>query len=1215
MEGSLEKSQEQVPPGKDSENTVSDPSKSDAKQKDFSSSIAKRFCSHTPRAISHILHHFPLLASGCLQSNLLKSLFSSREHFTLMVDDSKEISTSFPVKFSPSLDIALSATLTAARYSGKVSLLVVPNTSFARKINEILQTTFGSQCQIATTISSLSDNVSCELFGDSRIILSTYSDLLRKLLTKDLPTIHSIIFYHPLNHQNHSLLTVYLFDIMLLRLEFASRSNSSLRKIFLCDPLYFDATRYQLLTKCFNNFSLGSCCSLDDFINIQAPESIYKQAFILMLGLLFKRHLSRKQLFTEMRSSFLYQSLQAAQETATNNNYSFGSSRENFEHFFNKQLYKAFVLLSHPSLEAFAFINKSKNRYTLSTFGEEFLTAITYSSSSLIDIINLIDFLCFSMKEKKLSWESFLKYIQKSFPVNNAYNYNQSFNQLLVFIQQVRGIYDSLSVSTFEALPTKAKNKLSKLLHSRKYSFGDFQNMKILSCIGQQFTDNSLTLSLQAIDDQMRKSFFNKKIPKKKKMLYNKQKLQELILSEVLSSNKPQTIPQVALSLNLNKYLTDRVLRSYTQNKDAFIIAKTVTTANGRRTYFGTHQVFPENFDFNCSDCQFYTDIGTCSIFSTLGRLAPHKLPYLFRSRAEKTLKPSTYACFKFSHKKLRKESYTLEEFGSLSREVQGLTDIGTTFHHKCIYCSTVVEAFGSKYLPQIGTSTISCSYCGSLYKLSRTKAKSTSKKILVKCHEGNLNVFVNTLYELSGLVWDEHRRELTPQHGMTIRLGEKVSLDGDYLVIENIRKRIEELEYLYSAIPLSQEITNALEEKGVPVRYNPSTSLKYTDTNYDDQMTIEQILAIQALRITCILNNPFLQANLSSRWVVTIRLLLLLEKCLVEEDLSSLPLFDFEWQIMDIQMLSRNVHHPYTTRLCEGLAGNLMWLFLKEVFNRKYLNLFTRVHDRYVPEREFFPGKRTLAYSAISALANFFLLLVQDYLKVLHKREGYPWKGSIGLIHGTKKASDLFKFGFFLDFIDPIKIAAFYFLAKAISENLISFSDVEEFTSPSGATLYAVKFDSIEKLESLVNDFFTEKVVYSSKEVSFEEAYVIYLRNFFKLVNQTIISLKDMSLTIAGIEKSAFVWLQSWEDISNEKREIIAENIREKLLAALANLSFKPFNYLPSFLQKRFDYFQSLLHSLMGFHLFDDWEECVLRDNSIQTFLYQDDLAEQEEY
>ena len=1192
--------------------TIIQPSKKKESQKDFSSSIPKRFCSHTPQAITHIINHFPLLTSDFLSKDLLKLLLSSKESLALMIDDSKEQQTSFPATFSPSLDITLVATLAAARYSGKVVLLVVPNTSIARKINEIINNFFGSHCQVATTINSLSDNVSCELFGDSRIILSTYSDFLRKLLTKDLPSIHSIIFYQPLNHQNNSLLTSYMFDIMLLRLEFSSRSNSSFRKIFLCDPSYFNPTGYQLLTNCSNIFSFGHSQSLDDSLYTPDLDIIYKHAFILMFGLLFKRHLTRKQLFTELRSSFLYRSLLAVQEVG-NNIHSFDSSTEEFELLFEKQLYKAFILLSHPSLGPFTIIKKSKNRYTLSSFGEEFLTAVTYSSSSLIDIINLIDFLCSTMKEKTLSWDSFLKYLMKSFPVNNAYNYNQSFNQLIAFIKQVKEIYNSMSDLDFDTLSLKSKNKLSKLLHSRKYSFGDFQNMKILKCVGQRFANDTLAHSLQAIDDQILKSFYSEKSHQKKKVLYNKQKLQELVLSEVLSSDKPQTVSQVALSLNLKKHLTDSVLRSFSKHEDAFIVSKTVTTANGRRTFFGTHQNFPINFDYTCFDCQFYSESGICTIFSTLGRLAPHKLPYLLRKRSDSTLKPGTFTCFKYSPKKLRTESFTLEAFGNLTREVQGLTNLGAIFHHKCIYCSSVIEAFGTKYQPLIGTSTISCFHCGSLYKLSRTKTKNTSKKIMVKCQEGNLNAFENTLYELSGLVWDEHKRELTPLHGMTIRYGEKVSLEGDYIVIENIRKKVDELEYLYSSIPLSQKIIDFLEQKGVQVKFNPIALQKQTKISNNDKMTSEQALAIQALRVSCIFNNPFLQANLYSRWGVTIRTFLLLEKDLTEENLASFQLFGFEWYLLDILKLSSNALHPYTIRICEGLAGNIMWLFLKEVFGQKQLDLFTRVRDRYVKEKEFYPNKRTLAYSAISALTNFFLILIQDYLKILHKKEGIPWKGSLGLIHGTKKASALYELGFFLDFIDPIKIAALYFLAKAITDDVISFSDVEEFLSPSGATLYAVKFNSISKLESLVHDFFSENVVYSSKEVSFEEAYILYLRNFFELMNETIIAIKNMNLTIEGIDKSAFSWLQSWDNLSCEKREIIASNLHEKLPDNLTNSNFEPFNYLPSFLQKRFNSIQSIIQSLEKFSLFNDWEKRVLSENNIQTFLYQDNSSEED--
>ena len=1215
MEGNLDNSLEQAHLRKDKDKLVKYSYNKNPKEKSSLLCFPRRFRSHTPQAMSHILLHLPIIASGSVPKNLLKLFFASNDDFILLVDDSTDNKKIFPLKFSSSLDITLSLVLNTARFSGKVAMIVVPNTLLARKINDFLQTCFGAHCQVATTISSLSDDVSCELFGDNHIILSTFADLLRKLLAKDLPTIHSIVFYHPLNHQNHSLLTTYLFDVLLLRLEFSSRSNSSLRKIFLCDPCYFTNKGYQLLTKCSNIFSLGSHRFLDESLYPPNAKDIYKHAFIPMFGLLYRRHLSRKQLFTEMRSSYLYRNFQAAQE-AEKNNLSFHSLDNDFELFFNKQLYKAFVRLSHPSLGPFVFVEKSNNRYILSAFGEEFLSAVTYSSSSsLMDIINLIDFLCLTMNEKSLSWDSFLEYLLKSFPVNNAYSYNQSFNHLLAFIQQVREIYDTISDADVDSLPLKLKTKLSKLLLSRKYSYGDFQNMKLLKCVGQRFGNTSLNYTLQAIDDQMLKSFYHKKVHRKKKMLYNRQKMLELVLSEVLSSDKPQTIPQVALSLNLNRNLTDRILRSYIHNEYAIIIARTVITTDGRRTFFGSQHNFPENFEYTCADCQFYTITGICAIFSTLARLAPHKLSYQFRARAEKVLNPGTISCSALSLKKLKQETFTLEEFGDLTREVQGLTESGTIFHHKCIYCSSVIAVFGTENLPRIGTSTISCSYCGSLFKLSRNRDKSSSKKILVKCFEGNLNVFVNTLYELSGLVWDEHKRELVPLHGMTIRVGEKVSLDGEYLVIENVNKKIDELEYLYSSTPLSHEIVNALKKNNVQVRYNPIAVECKTNISYTESMTTEQIIAMRSLRVSYLLSNQFLHANLISRWIVTIRLLLLLDKELIEEDLLSCQLFEFEWQFMDILKLSSNVHHPYTVLICEGLAGNLMWLFLKEVFSQNHLNLFSRVHDRYVKEKEFYPAKRTLAYSAISALVNFFLLLIQDYLKILHKQERLPWKGSLGFIHGTKKASALHEFGFFLDFIDQIKIAAFYFIAKAISDNFIGFSDVEEFISPSGATLYAVKLDSIAKLESLLEEFFAEKITYSNKEVSFEEAYIIYIRDFFKLIDETINTLKAINLTIASFKKSAFMWLQSWENLSIEERDFIANNIREELSVALANLSFKPYSYLPSFLQKRFDYFQASFQSLERFNLFDDWEECILRKNNIQTFLYQDDFTIQENF
>ncbi len=555
----------------------------------------------------------------------------------------------------------------------------------------------------------------------------------------------------------------------------------------------------------------------------------------------------------------------------------------------------------------------------------------------------------------------------------------------------------------------------------------------------------------------------------------------------------------------------------------------------------------------------------------------------------------------------MRRKSYTLETLGDLTRVVQGLTDFGTAFTHKCLYCTRVIEAFGTNFLPQIGTSTISCSNCGSLFKLVRRKNKKKTEHIVVKCQEGNLNAFVNVLYTLSGMIWDDYKNELVPAHGMTIRLGEKVSLNGDYLVIENIQKKIAELEYLYSSVPLAPEIVATLEQKGVYVRFNP---IAYQFSEQDEltpisDLSVEQVIAQFALRISCVINNSFLYANIYSRWAVTIQLFGLLENKINESINTTLPLVDFEWTFLDILLLSRNVHHAFTSRLCEGLAGNLMWAFLKEVFGQENLDLFSRTRDRYVPERDFYPDKRTLAYSPMSALVNFFLLLVQDHLIALHLQARLPWKGSAGFVHGTKKASALDERGFFLDFIDTIKIVALYFLAQAVATKTIGLADVEEIISPSGAILYAVKKEALPKLELLVEQFFSEKVYYASQTVTLEEAYKLYLQRFFQLLDKIAIALGQITIRLEENQRSALTWLEQWDELFDKDQSVVVRILREKLSPILTDVDFIPFSYLPVFLRGRFRKLLSHLPSLEDFEIYFGWEEQVLSKNNIQNFLY----------
>jgi len=1182
---------------------------SDKKKKH--SAVLTSDCNHQPRTISQIIHHLPMLTSRFLSFEILESLTFVRNNSDscmFMIDDAKDLSSLLPVQLSPSLDVAIAATLFGARNSGNVSLLVLPTTACARKVNYLLQSSFGSNCRVTTTISSLSEDVPCELFADARVILSTPGALLRKLLTKDLPSFQTVVFYHPLTVQNQSLLTAYLFDALLLRLKFSCRKNKSLRTFYFCDSQIFSVEGYELLTgrsKSLNSsFSHQPEQQLSAMGFNQVASNVCQQAVLPMISLLFRRHLTRKQLFKEIRSSYLYRSFKMGSHPATDQKLS-------SEQLFDKQLYKTFLLLSTPSLGPFQLITKSHNRYTLTTFGEEFLGALTYSSAEITDVYKLLVFLSSSMREDSLTWEALLEYLRKSFPVENAYRYNQSFNQLIGFIQEIKRNYSLLSDRKSELdLTNKTRTKLAELLRPKQYSFGDFQNMKLLSSIGQRLDDESLNHSLQAINNQMLKSFFSQKSKRKKNVLYNKQKARELVLSEVLTADYPQTISQVALTLRLNRNLTDRILRSFTREDNPIVRTKTVTTTKGMRAFFASVTSFPAYFDCCCTDCQFYSSTGICSLFSRLGKLAPHKLPYEYHSRAYQSLKPGTVPCRFFSAKKLRRETYPLETFGDLSRVVQGLTVLGTTFKHKCLYCESIVEAFGTSHQPQIGTSTISCLNCGSLYKLGRSKGKKKAEQIIVKCQEGNLNVFETTLYNLSGLIWSDHKLELVPAHGMTIRLGEKVSFEGEFLIIENVRKRISDLEYLYSSVPLEPEILLTLEQHGVNVRFNPivqqlGNQIELPRTSF---FSAERLLALTALRETCLVNNPILNANICSRWAVTVMLFCLLEQHLDENRLASIPIIDFEWIFLDILLRARNVHHAFTSRLCEGLTGNLMWVFLKELFGKANLVMLTRVRDRLVSEKEFFPGERTLAYSAVSALINFFLLLVQDRLIMLHLQADLPWKGASGLVHGTKKVSALNKRGFFLDFIDTIKIAAILFLAKAIAAKDLTANDVKEKISPSGVILYSVKQEAIPKLEKLVNQLFNDQVYYSSQTISLEKAYSLHLHDFIQLLDSIAVSLRQITIVLDGTQHSAADWLEQWDDLSASNQELVTRVLHKQLPLVVESEKFEPFSYLPVILRKRLTSLLMFLPSLVDFELFCDWEEHVLTKNDIRSFLFKND-------
>ncbi len=152
--------------------------------KNFSALITKQHLAHQPRTVSQIIYHFPIMISRFLSTKALDFLFRKKDSCMFVVDDVNEITTRLPVQFSPSLDLALVVTLLSARHAGKATVLVVPTTTHARKLVESHQTTFGPTCLVATTISSLTNEVSCELFSDARIIFSTPGSLLRTPLKR-----------------------------------------------------------------------------------------------------------------------------------------------------------------------------------------------------------------------------------------------------------------------------------------------------------------------------------------------------------------------------------------------------------------------------------------------------------------------------------------------------------------------------------------------------------------------------------------------------------------------------------------------------------------------------------------------------------------------------------------------------------------------------------------------------------------------------------------------------------------------------------------------------------------------------------------------------------------------------------------------------------------------------------------------------------------------
>ncbi|MBN1330545.1 MAG: hypothetical protein JXA54_13810 [Candidatus Heimdallarchaeota archaeon] len=342
----------------------------------------------------------------------------------------------------------------------------------------------------------------------------------------------------------------------------------------------------------------------------------------------------------------------------------------------------------------------------------------------------------------------------------------------------------------------------------------------------------------------------------------------------------------------------------------------------------------------------------------------------------------------------------------------------------------------------------------------------------------------------------------------ITIEEGNKISL-----IINDQTIPLEKVQYLFFAGQDYQELEEFLRKlsKFEPEKYQFTIGRASTQIKEDKQeeqseirdfsSTQYQVLHsfITYLSKTNLINSSFLKA----RHLSNIGGILYLKK-LADQNHFSDKISKFLYEMIDLFMkVNCGIESSFFGMLLEAQSNKYFFELLKVI--GKLVGLWTRgrVSSRLVKKLFLsYKRNRSYAYSPFDTILNQLMRTFRSKIEeVFHQIGLDPKFLGQGLFHRRKTKSDIDKLGLFFDLIEPVRVLVLVTMYEAMMDQKLTNEDYSFVLGEHGEEIYHIKNSSQEKIKQLVDSALEKPVYYLGKEVSFIEAFKLYLESFRRVL------------------------------------------------------------------------------------------------------------------
>jgi len=577
--------------------------------------------------------------------------------------------------------------------------------------------------------------------------------------------------------------------------------------------------------------------------------------------------------------------------------------------------------------------------------------------------------------------------------------------------------------------------------------------------------------------------------------------------------------------------------------KQGLVFSRDITWVSGFRSFhILIDQHWPTFLSTKCKDCHYKSTIKTCIFHNDLHdheancelERVDTKLNkncvgcpwYISRSTGWKTLTLEDFY-EKSVHKStdyvnLKNTHFTFDASEDLLFEDDDCEEFLPKYH--CIFCSEVLYQLGSGFLPLLGSSTIRCGNCESLYKLVYDDVK---EKFVVLCAEEFGDIYRHNFFQVAGIP-TTMKLYSSSNYGVSIPADVEYYLDtvSETMIVANWMGKLSALDYI---VVRNKEDYETLKE-ALADDYSSIRIINGEELLVSPAPTLEEIGILKLLRKTKLLNVIFCIATLESRKTVLIQLKGVVNEVLRLDALQKID--KYIRKLKRYQLLSVKDWNKIDMNAANAMFRPIKDFLVKEGFDFPGRSLGRLVTDRFKRFGLYY------AYSEIDAIINGLLRITSNKVKEYCTSIKFCWNGLPGICHEKTRRG---VYGFHLDLIEPFKLAALTILCKAILESKFNFEKIENIIGRRRQEIYFVYPDSE------LNVQLKEQVTTALNQQGRRFTVMKELETYFLQVKFWIQGLLENSFAIRvthhGQEFAAWtiIQYQIWQFLNDEQKEQIA--------------------------------------------------------------------------